>query len=89
MLGDRVGKDIFFYSISIDPEHDTPQALKRRLREDAGFANVLDPLPLGDRAGRATAHVCFASRNSMANGIVEDIFTAYRDGGAAPGGTRA
>src|SRR5215470_11585981 len=28
MLGDRVGKDIFFYSISIDPEHDTPEELK-------------------------------------------------------------
>ena len=28
MLGDRVGKDIFFYSISIDPEHDTPAELK-------------------------------------------------------------
>jgi protein SCO1/2 len=28
MLGDRVGKDVFFYSISIDPEHDTPEALK-------------------------------------------------------------
>ena len=29
MLGDRVGKDIFFYSISIDPKHDTPAALKK------------------------------------------------------------
>lgn len=28
LLGDRVGKDIFFYSISIDPKHDTPKALK-------------------------------------------------------------
>jgi protein SCO1 len=28
LLGDRVGKDIFFYSISIDPENDTPAALK-------------------------------------------------------------
>ena len=28
MLGDRVGKDIFFYSISIDPKRDTPEALK-------------------------------------------------------------
>src|SRR5712672_2497564 len=27
-LGDRVGKDIFFYSISIDPVHDTPEVLK-------------------------------------------------------------
>jgi protein SCO1 len=28
MLGDRVGHDIFFYSISIDPERDTPAELK-------------------------------------------------------------
>ena len=28
LLGDRLGKDVFFYSISIDPEHDTPAVLK-------------------------------------------------------------
>lgn len=28
MLGDRVGKDIFFYSITIDPKRDTPEVLK-------------------------------------------------------------
>jgi len=28
LLGDRVGQDIFFYSISIDPTRDTPQVLK-------------------------------------------------------------
>jgi protein SCO1 len=28
ILGDRVGKDVFFYSISIDPQRDTPQQLK-------------------------------------------------------------
>lgn len=28
VLGERMGKDIFFYSISIDPLNDTPQALK-------------------------------------------------------------
>ncbi len=28
-LGDRVGKDIFFYSITLDPERDTPAALKK------------------------------------------------------------
>jgi len=28
ILGNRVGKDIFFYSITIDPERDTPQVLK-------------------------------------------------------------
>lgn len=28
ILGDRVGKDIFFYSFSIDPDNDTPAVLK-------------------------------------------------------------
>lgn len=28
LLGDRVGNDIFFYSLSIDPERDTPEVLK-------------------------------------------------------------
>jgi protein SCO1/2 len=27
-LGDRMGKDIFFYSITLDPKHDTPEVLK-------------------------------------------------------------
>lgn len=27
ILGDRLGKDVFFYSISIDPDHDTPAVL--------------------------------------------------------------
>lgn len=28
IMGDRLGKDVFFYSITIDPEHDTPEVLK-------------------------------------------------------------
>jgi protein SCO1/2 len=28
LLGDRMGRDVFFISISIDPKHDTPQVLK-------------------------------------------------------------
>src|SRR5262245_3537546 len=28
-LGDRLGRDIFFYSISIEPERDTPERLKQ------------------------------------------------------------
>ena len=41
LLGDRVGKDIFFYSISIDPEHDTPKVLKdyaKRFRVGPGWS---------------------------------------------------
>ncbi len=29
LLGDKLGRDVHFYSISIDPENDTPEALKR------------------------------------------------------------
>jgi len=29
ILGDRVGDDVFIYSISIDPKHDTPEVLKQ------------------------------------------------------------
>ena len=28
VLGDRLGKDVFFYSITIDPDHDTPEVLQ-------------------------------------------------------------
>ncbi|HWP42995.1 MAG TPA: SCO family protein [Blastocatellia bacterium] len=28
IMGDQVGKEIFFYSISIEPKHDTPEVLK-------------------------------------------------------------
>lgn len=40
MLGPRVGRDIFFYSVSIDPGHDTPAVLKafaERHRVKAGW----------------------------------------------------
>jgi len=32
LLGDRIGKDVFFYSISIDPRNDTPLVLRRYKR---------------------------------------------------------
>jgi len=32
LLGDRVGRDIFMYSITLKPEEDTPQSLKRYVR---------------------------------------------------------
>jgi len=33
ILGDRVGKDIFFYSISIDPKNDTPEVMKAYMQK--------------------------------------------------------
>lgn len=40
LLGDRVGRDVFFYSISIDPETDTPEVLRayaERFQVGAGW----------------------------------------------------
>jgi protein SCO1/2 len=40
LLGDRVGRDIFMYSITIDPEHDTPEVLaqyRERFQVGAGW----------------------------------------------------
>jgi protein SCO1/2 len=28
LVADRLGRDLFFYSLTVDPEHDTPRALK-------------------------------------------------------------
>ncbi|HET6631054.1 MAG TPA: SCO family protein [Woeseiaceae bacterium] len=33
LLGERVGKDIFMYSITIDPEHDTPEKLRAHMEK--------------------------------------------------------
>jgi protein SCO1/2 len=43
LLADRMGKDIFFYSISIDPKHDTPKVLKEyaerfKIGSDSGWS---------------------------------------------------
>jgi protein SCO1/2 len=32
LVGPRMGKDVFFYSISVDPKNDTPAALKKYMR---------------------------------------------------------
>ncbi|HET6891343.1 MAG TPA: SCO family protein, partial [Pyrinomonadaceae bacterium] len=32
LLGDRVGRDIFMYSVTLKPEEDTPRALKQYVR---------------------------------------------------------
>lgn len=45
LLGDRLGKDVFFYSITIDPDHDTPEVLaeyKQRFRADWTFLTGSD-----------------------------------------------
>jgi len=55
-------------------------AFRRRLRQEAGFANVPDPLPLANAAGAIAGYLFFASAGNTANDIVRDTFTRYHDG---------
>ena len=48
LLADRMGKDIFFVSISIDPDNDTPEALKHY----ADKFKVMPGLDIPDRQKR-------------------------------------
>lgn len=32
LFGDRIGRDVFMYSISLDPEHDTPEVLREYVK---------------------------------------------------------
>ena len=44
-LGDRFGKDVFFVSISVDPEDDTPEELKKLRGTVRREARLVLPAP--------------------------------------------
>ncbi len=43
MLGARVGKDIFMYSLTLKPEQDSPEALSRVRADAQGGAGLAVP----------------------------------------------
>ena len=54
-------------------------AFRRRLREVAGFAQVLEPLPMRNSRGAVVYYLFFASQRPVAVKIVRDIFDVYRE----------
>lgn len=56
-------------------------AYVRRLREQAGFAYVAEPLPMRNSIGRTIYYLLFASPNKTGHGIVTDIISKYRTRG--------
>lgn len=56
-----------------------PKAYGERLREDAGFAHVLSPLPMRNSTGAVVYYLYFASHKPVAKGIVSDIFRKWSD----------
>ncbi|MEW5978911.1 MAG: three-Cys-motif partner protein TcmP [Acidobacteriota bacterium] len=59
------------------------EAFRRRLREKAGFANVPEPIAMRNRQNAVIYYLYFASQKPVAADIVREIFTKYRDKGAA------
>lgn len=58
MLGNRLGKDVFMYSITLDPENDTPEIL-------ASYASLFKAKPGGWRFITGTKDNISAVRNSL------------------------
>jgi three-Cys-motif partner protein len=58
------------------------QAFRERLRKEAGFSNVPDPLPMRNTKGATVYYLFFASPKPVAANIVRDIFAKYRNRGA-------
>lgn len=75
IMGDRLGKDVFFYSISIDPENDTPQVLKEyRERFGANWAFLTgdknDIIKLRKKLGLYIAEIQDGSNNHNVSMII-------------------
>jgi protein SCO1/2 len=75
ILGERLGQDIFFYSISIDPEHDTPAVLKEyKERFGANWAfltgNNEDIIRLRRKLGLYIEEIQDGSNNHNVNMII-------------------
>ena len=75
ILGDRLGKDVFFYSISIDPETDTPQVLKEyRARFGANWTFLTgaeeDIINLRRKLGLYVEEIQDGSNNHNVNMII-------------------
>ena len=75
IMGDRVGKDVFFYSISIDPETDTPEVLKeykKRFKANWTFltGEKSDIIKLRKKLGLYIAEIQDGSNNHNVNMII-------------------
>ncbi len=56
-------------------------AFRDRIRDEAGFAYVPDPIPMRNTTGAVLYYLFFASQKPVAKDIVTHIFDKYRDRG--------
>ncbi|MCH9699218.1 MAG: SCO family protein [Gammaproteobacteria bacterium] len=75
ILGERLGKDVFFYSISIDPEQDSPQVLadyRKKFRANWTFltGNEADIVLIRKKLGLYIPEIQDGSNNHNVNLII-------------------
>lgn len=56
-------------------------AFKKRLKKEAGFDYVAEPMPMRNKRGAVVYYLFFASQKPVAADIVKDIFDKYRNKG--------
>lgn len=61
------------------------KAFKKRLKDVAGFENVLDPIPMRNDQGGIVYYLYFASQSATGNKIAKQIFEKYRNRGSKNG----
>jgi hypothetical protein len=60
-------------------------AFRKRLIEVAGFQRVPEPMPMRNSKGAVIYYLFFASQKPVAEKIVRDVFTKYKNRGAGDG----
>ena len=64
-----------------EPNEVIAQAFKRRLKEEAGFDFVPEPLAMENSRGAIVYYLFFASQNKTAEKIAREIFARYQKQG--------
>ena len=62
------------------PDYQVAHAFRTRLKEEAGFKYVMDPLPMRNSKGAVVYYLFFASQKNVAYEIVQHIFKKYSSG---------
>jgi three-Cys-motif partner protein len=73
-------RNLFGWSEKTDNET-IANAFRERLKKNAGFTYVSEPIPMRNRKGATIYYLFFASQKPVAVEIVQDIFNKYRNTG--------
>lgn len=71
-------RNLFGWDEKVGNNEEIAKALRKRLKEVAGFKYVPEPIPMRNKTGATVYYLYFASHKPAARDIVEQIFNKYR-----------